>query len=412
MARRLLTAMGLGLVALVPLSACTSTVIVEGGTGTGTGTGTSTGTGTGTTTGTQTGTTTGTSTGFVCNAPGDLAYGCVAKDPDGTCPSPDAALDLLYDQLSGECPTTDPDFCGCWEYPVDVPCGPFVDQVGACCYYAQLVQDDFCEGRPFDVEGEARVATLGHRDDWYCDLDAGAPDLDGLDDATRLALAEAWSKSALFEHASIASFARFALELLAVGAPADLVREAQRALADEIDHAERCFALASHYAGDGARLGPLGLVIEDSLSRKSLQEIAVATAIEGCINETLATLVAGEAAARATDPAARAALQRIAEDEQRHAAFAWRFVAWACRRDPSITDAVAEAFRTGRPSGDVTPLPAGADPALMEAHGQLAAHDRARALRQGYEQVVRPCAEALLASLSPRSATPDAVASA
>jgi hypothetical protein len=46
------------------------------------------------------------------------------------------------------------------------------------------------------------------------------------------------------EHASVAAFARFTLDLLALGAPADLVQSAQQALGDEIAHAELCFGLA------------------------------------------------------------------------------------------------------------------------------------------------------------------------
>ena len=41
--------------------------------------------------------------------------------------------------------------------------------------------------------------------------------------AQRALLAEAWTTDALHEHASIASSARFSLELMAAGAPADLV---------------------------------------------------------------------------------------------------------------------------------------------------------------------------------------------
>ena len=50
------------------------------------------------------------------------------------------------------------------------------------------------------------------------------------------------------EHASIAAFARFSLELLAFGAPPDLVEQAQAAMADETRHAKLCFALAGAYA--------------------------------------------------------------------------------------------------------------------------------------------------------------------
>src|SRR6185437_10815965 len=105
-------------------------------------------------------------------------------------------------------------------------------------------------GRPFLVEERARVApaerTTGMRG-W------GAPEvvaprvdgLDALDAGARASLAETWTVLALLEHASVASFARVSLQLLAVGAPGDLVGATHQAALDEIRHARLCFALAS-----------------------------------------------------------------------------------------------------------------------------------------------------------------------
>ncbi|MFZ5897429.1 MAG: hypothetical protein ACOY0T_40625 [Myxococcota bacterium] len=72
----------------------------------------------------------------------------------------------------------------------------------------------------------------------------------------RNALSDEWARAACFEHASIASFNRFSLELLALGAPGDLVERANRAALDEVRHARLCFALASVYAGDDFGPGP------------------------------------------------------------------------------------------------------------------------------------------------------------
>ena len=68
----------------------------------------------------------------------------------------------------------------------------------------------------------------------------------------------------------------------------------------------------------GAGLGPVDLA-----------ELASRTVHEGCVGETLAALIAAEQALEAKDPSVRAALQKIAEDEARHAEFAWRVVRWA-----------------------------------------------------------------------------------
>src|SRR5436190_13763000 len=88
---------------------------------------------------------------------------------------------------------------------------------------------------------------------------------------------------------------------------------------------------------------------------------------EGCIGETVAALEAREALARASDPAVRAVLARIARDEARHAELAWRTVAWALSiGDERVRAAVAAAFRDAERA-----LPA-AEPALdLAAYGRL-----------------------------------------
>jgi hypothetical protein len=76
-------------------------------------------------------------------------------------------------------------------------------------------------GRPFSVGEELRIASGVARDDWAAFELAPAFD---LDEGLLADLADEWRQDAVFEHASIASFARLTLELLALGAPAELVR--------------------------------------------------------------------------------------------------------------------------------------------------------------------------------------------
>ena len=90
-------------------------------------------------------------------------------------------------------------------------------------------------GRPFLVEGGARRAGGERRDDWR--VTNVSPDVTALDQRARQSLATHWTRLGLMEHASVAAFARFVLELMAASAPAELVSAAQRALADEIEHA-------------------------------------------------------------------------------------------------------------------------------------------------------------------------------
>src|SRR5262249_44092108 len=122
---------------------------------------------------------------------------------DAPCPSRDEARAQL--QISGG---------GCGLRSVDGDGG----RMGQMCCYNVTIQ--YCIGRPFLDNGRPLVAgILPGSDAW---LAAVAPDLSDLGPEERAALASAYAGDALLEHASIASFARFSLELLAVGAPPSL----------------------------------------------------------------------------------------------------------------------------------------------------------------------------------------------
>ena len=169
------------------------------------------------------------------------------------------------------------------------------------------------------------MAAITMRADW---LDATlSPDLSGLTPLQRAQLAAHWARLGQMEHASIAAFARFNLQLLSLGAPSELVEACNRALADETAHARACFALASSYGGTA--VGPARLDIEHCFEDTSLLAIAKLVLREGCIGETVASLEALAAAEVASDPSVRRALTRIARDELSHAELAFKFLRWA-----------------------------------------------------------------------------------
>jgi hypothetical protein len=202
------------------------------------------------------------------------------------------------------------------------------------------------------------------------------------------------------EHASIAAFARFTLELLAFGAPAELVASASRAMADEVEHARQAFAFASAYAAEP--LGPGPLSIDGSLDRSDLDSSVVTAFLEGCIGETVAALEAREAAEGAADPVVRRALAKVADDEARHALLAYQFLRWALPRATSaglgakLREALdAECARAQ--SAVLNPTPATVRSSDLAKHGILSPH-RCRELRCAVlNDVVGPCLEALLA---------------
>jgi hypothetical protein len=191
-------------------------------------------------------------------------------------------------------------------------------------------------GRPFLVRGVARAAELTRASRWtdvalYSDLPALPP-------AVRARIAAYYGRAAAMEHASIAAFARFSLQLLALGAPASLVEASAQALVDETRHARLCFGLAARYA-DGD-MAPGQLDVNGALDPVDLLDIVRLVIDEGCAGESIAALEACAAADLATDRSVKPLLAEIAADETRHAELAFRFVAWAAERDARVAGVV------------------------------------------------------------------------
>jgi len=244
-------------------------------------------------------------------------------------------------------------------------------------------------GRPFLVLGTERLAPLSNTAGWQSS--DTSPDLSTLDAATRFELAEAWAKNGLMEHASIAAFARFSLQLMAIGAPAELLAQSQSAMADETRHAKDCFALASAFAG--TRLGPGPLAIEHSLDDITPEQILITTILEGCIGETVAAVEAEEALCFAADPAVRRVLQQIATDESKHAALAWQTVRFLLVEHPQLTSIARNVFAEA--AREMPSLQAKDETSALLAFGVLGSERRREIRRQVMTSVVARCAAGL-----------------
>ena len=316
--------------------------------------------------------------------------------PAPACPAPDVAAAMF-----GNCTST-AELVTIWVS------GPTV-KTDACCYQVDVTDPNngACGvvGRPLMIEDVPRSAHLSDRaSDW---LGRGSiPDLRGLDEATRLALANAWSSEAAFEHASVASFAKLSLELMALGAPRELIEATHRAALDELEHASLGFSLATAYAG--SERGPgLFEVVRDLRLATSLADLAAQAVEEGCVGETLAALIAGAQRHAASDDAVVSALSRIAEDEARHAELSWRIVGWALAVGDAevgarVENAFARAIEQTRQDVETGRLAKAYDVEdesvlRMRAHGRLAPIDVANEKDRGLREVVLPAMRALLA---------------
>ncbi len=265
----------------------------------------------------------------------------------------------------------------------------------------QCVPNNCVIGRPFLVEGDERTASAVARGDWN---ERGlCPSLVGLTQEQRGVLAEHWTRIGLMEHASVAAFARFTMQLMALGAPPDLLTETQSAMADETRHARQAFALASAYAGE--LVGPGALSIDGALGCVDLREVLHLTIHEGCIGETVAAVEAAEAAGRAQDPVVKGVLAKITEEEGRHAALAWRTVQWALERAQASGDTTLRAFVEAEfeaataAARAARPLPVSAADEAWVALGVVGESLRAELRRQALQRVIWPCAQKVLLGL-------------
>lgn len=302
---------------------------------------------------------------------------CVAKDSTECPASEDLSSWEVLSEALGEHP--EPDFCGWYG---DFVCGPEEAVTDACCY--EMTVGQVCEGRPLSVGGQTRRAEVRRGSAW---LASSSPRVEGLSIAERRLLSRTWLRVARDEHASVAAFHRFALQLMALGAPPELLIETQRAAADEVMHARLAFGLASAFAGEPLSAGHVDVSGELPVD---LAEVCRAHVRDACINETIAAIQAAAARDASSDEAVRAVLDQIVEDETRHAALAWKTLRWMLSLDASLADVVREELGAARPQDR--------HEVGVPAFGRLDGETLSTLSRDALNRVVRPCAEALLSA--------------
>jgi hypothetical protein len=273
--------------------------------------------------------------------------------------------------------------------------GPAVRK-GQCCY-------DVCQGpvppcgRPFVIEGSARVSIPTARRGWAKE---SAPAEVPLSPEARARLRDAWLADAAMEHASVASFSRLSLELLALGAPSDLVRDAHLAALEEVEHARACYGLASRFAkpNEGATpFGPSSLSLEGMTLATTFEELVRGAAKEGCVGETYAALAASRALEGCEDRATRTVLETIARDELSHATFAFRVLVWAIAEGgDAARDHAANAYQLARQELLAERTATAACQGSLGAYGRLADGDLAAIARVTVADILDPAMEKLL----------------
>ncbi|MEO6420610.1 MAG: ferritin-like domain-containing protein, partial [Polyangiaceae bacterium] len=176
------------------------------------------------------------------------------------------------------------------------------------------------------------------------------------------------------EAASVDAFLILRNELVLHDAPKRLVASAGRAARDEVRHARMTSSMARRH-------GAMPKPVPASAGRtdRTLEEIAIENAIEGCVRETYGAVTAMWQASKAEDPRVRALMKRIAVDETRHAELAWSVAKWAhgrlseesrARVDEAMRSAVHALAKEVSPPGVELTRSAGL-PSVAEARSLL-----------------------------------------
>ena len=233
-------------------------------------------------------------------------------------------------------------------------------------------------GRPLRIRGRQLHPELREGSDW---TSGDRPEAAGLDPATRNALAVLWLHDAQKEHASVPAFSRISWMLAAVGAPADLMAWSHRAALEEIEHAQKCFALAAGYGGTAYTVEPMPELLVDGIdcSANPLVTLATESLGDGCQLEDFNADVAAECATFCEEPVTRAVLEQIAREERSHAEFSWALLGWLMLHAtetvrPAIEDRLRRLHEIRRPtavSWQKHRLVAAADEDQLRRHGRL-----------------------------------------
>jgi len=228
---------------------------------------------------------------------------------------------------------------------------------------------------------------------------SGAAD---LPEDLRRSLADLWRARMISEHRSVGIFSLYTLDLLGVGAPAEVLSLACRATLDEVRHAELFARLASLYSGTletpPPGTSPLPEDPEVPMSHQVARE-----ALHLCVcAETYSTAMLGELHERARDPAVKGALGVVLADEIFHARMGWSFLKTllegpesAVLREvlqaemlPMLDGFAADLF--GDPKAIPVPSLTGRDREIAEAHGYIPLCDEYELFRATVDQVWIP----------------------
>ncbi|WP_020559812.1 ferritin-like domain-containing protein [Thiofilum flexile] len=188
------------------------------------------------------------------------------------------------------------------------------------------------------------------------------------------------------ETAAITAFRYLARELEAYGAPDKLIARAYQAADEEVRHAEMAGLLSEAYGGIAAS------VQVDDFRLRSLYEIALENAVEGCVHETFAAACGLWQSQQAELGVFRQVIGHITDEEMDHAALSWDIYQWimpqlSALEQAHIREAQAEAIHNL-----MQDFKQESDSQIQQAFGLPAHADAARLFEQLKNAVWNPIA--------------------
>jgi hypothetical protein len=152
--------------------------------------------------------------------------------------------------------------------------------------------------------------------------------IDALSPHDRALLADVWLARAANERRVSDSFAVIHDALRTVRAEPALIELAQRAIDDELRHAEICRVVASRFAGaELAAPSRLSLKVPEHATASPELRHTLHVVGQSCLNETLASAVLESSLATARGALVCAALRELLSDEVDHARLGWAHLA-------------------------------------------------------------------------------------
>lgn len=223
----------------------------------------------------------------------------------------------------------------------------------------------------------------------------------------RARLAGTWTRRSAAEYLAVSTFAVLAIDLVAAGAPADVLSLCMRAGIDEVRHAELCLRMVEIYGGKRIQPPPGMSSLPDDPKRPKLHQALANTLLVSCVSETYATTVLTATRDLTEDPVAHGVLTSIYSDEVMHARLGWSYLRYALERGgqgaidaaaamiPIALRGVANVVERERPIGEVTDK--------VRAHGLMTpAEERViysscvrEVLVPGFEALGIPCGNAV-----------------